>query len=86
MDEKHYELLVDIRERLVRVETVGAQTLVQAKRTNGRVDDHDTRLRALESTDDKQVGATKALGGVWKFLAGIGAVAGGLSILSQMVK
>ena len=51
--------------------------------SNGRIGKLEEQVDTLESTDDQQKGAGKALGGVWKALGGVGAVAGGLALISQ---
>lgn len=49
----------------------------EVKATNGRVN-------TLEKINAQRNGSNIALGWIWKFFAGIGAVAGGLAFVSQI--
>lgn len=76
--------LLDIVDRLSRIESVTNETLAQAKRTNGRVTVLEGKVDSLESTRDAQQGSARAIGGVWKGMASVGGVAGGLALLSKL--
>ena len=59
--------IIEIIDRLSRIEQIGASTLEQCKRTNGRTTELEKKVDSLEATRDQQSGSWKTasmIGGV----------------------
>ena len=64
--------LIEIIDRLSRIEAVGKSTLAQAEKTNGRVNEIENRVDSLELTRAENKGSLKSAGAIGGMIATLG--------------